>query len=89
MRRVGGIRLVLVLLLGGVLAGCGGEATEGHTIGPPNKTVGQLKDWPQGFQPEGGGFRLVPMPPEAKKHLAEATPEAEGARRYLETLAPR
>jgi hypothetical protein len=80
--------LGLTLVLVGLLAGCGGETTEGH-IGAPTQTVGQLKEWPPGLDPTGGGFRLVDMPAQAKKNLVEASPEAEGSRAYFETLAHR
>lgn len=88
MGKLGERWLGLTLALVGLLAGCGGETTEGH-IGPPTETVGQLKEWPPGLDPTGGGFRLVDMPAQAKKSLVEASPDAEGSRAYFETLGHR
>jgi hypothetical protein len=85
MGKFGGSWLGLILVFGGLLAGCGGETGEGR-IGAPTQTVRQLKEWPQGLEPTGGGFRTVDMPAQAKKNLVEASPEAEGSRTYFETL---
>ncbi|MFQ5801353.1 MAG: hypothetical protein ACE5JQ_00475 [Candidatus Methylomirabilales bacterium] len=86
MRKVLGTLVGLVLLLGGLLVGCGRETKEAHTVGAPTKTVGQLKEWPQGFEPGGGGFREVDMPPAARKNVVEASREAEGSQSYFGAL---
>lgn len=74
-----------ILILGGLLASCGTENTA-HTVGPPTDTVGQLKEWPEGFQPTGGGARLVEMPDKAKRNAVLASPDAAGSQDYFHTL---
>lgn len=88
MGKSGGAWIGLGLVLGGLLAGCGTEATEGH-VGAPTQTVGQVREWPPGLEPTGGGFRPVDMPARAKKNLVEASAEAEGSRAYFETVGYR
>lgn len=88
MGKLAGAWLGLTLVLVFLLAGCGEEPRKGH-IGPPTKTVGQLQEWPEGLEPTGGGFRFVEMPAQAKKHLIEVSPEAEGSEAYFQTLRPR
>ena len=78
-----------VLLLSGILAGCGTEAKEAHTIGAPTKTVEQVKEWPKGVEPTGGGFRLVDMPAQAKENLVETSKEAEPAQSYFHAIQRR
>lgn len=85
MKKLVGTWLGLVLILGGLLAGCGGETKEGH-IGAPTKTVGQIQEWPQGVDPGGGGFRHVDMPAEAKRNVIEASPGSAGSQDYFHTL---
>ncbi len=79
--------LRLALILGGLLASCGTENAV-HTIGAPTKTVGQLKEWPEGLVPTGGGFRPVDMPSRARRNLVEASPDAPGSQDYFQTLRP-
>ncbi|MFQ5656112.1 MAG: hypothetical protein ACE5G5_01055 [Candidatus Methylomirabilales bacterium] len=85
MKKLVRIWLGLTLVFGGLLVGCGAEAKEGH-IGAPTKTVGQLQQWPQGFEPGGGDFRPVDMPAEAKRNVVEASPESAGNQDYFYTL---
>jgi len=88
-RMMGSLVMGLVLLLGGILAGCGTEAKEAQTIGPPTKTVEQVKEWPKGLEPAGGGIRLVDMPTQAKGNLVEASKEAEPAQSYFQAIQRR
>lgn len=80
-----GTWLALTLILG-LVAGCGEGAKGKHTIGAPTKTVEQMKEWPEGLGPAGGGFRPVDMPAKARKNVVEASPEAVGSQNYFETL---
>ena len=80
-----GKRVGVILVLGGLLMSCGTKK-EGQTIGPPTETVGQVKQWPQGLEPTGEGFRSVDMPPEARRNLVEASPDSAGSREFFHTL---
>ncbi len=80
-----GVWLGVILVLGGLLMSCGTKK-EGQTIGPPTDTVKQVREWPQGFEPAGGGLRSVDMPPEAKQNLAQASPDSDGSRNFFHTL---
>ncbi|MGH7474395.1 MAG: hypothetical protein ACREJ8_06105 [Candidatus Methylomirabilales bacterium] len=84
-RQLGRIWLGLTLVLGGLLASCGTKE-EGQTVGPPTETVRQVKQWPQGLEPTGEGFRSVDMPPEARQNLVEASPDSAGSREFFHTL---
>lgn len=78
----------VALLLGGLLVSCGTEQ-EARTVGPPTTTVEQMKEWPEGFEPAGGGFRPVGMPAEAGERVEEASREAPGTQDYFQTLQRR
>lgn len=78
-------QLGFILILGTLLASCGTENAP-HTVGPPTKTVGQLTEWPEGFQPTGGGARFVEMPDKARRNAVLASPDAAGNRDYFHTL---
>jgi len=77
--------LGVILVFGGLLMSCGTKV-EGQTIGPPTETVRQVKQWPQGLEPTGEGFRSVDMPPEAKQNLVQASPDSAGSREFFQTL---
>ena len=85
MRKDAGVWLGLLLALGALLASCGTDK-ERQTIGPPNQTVRQVTQWPEGLEPTGSGFRSVDMPPEAQKNLVQASPDSAGNREFFHTL---
>jgi len=85
MRKDAGVWPGLLLALGALLASCGTDK-ERQTIGPPTETVRQVKQWPQGLEPAGEGFRSVDMPPEARQNLVEASPDSAGSREFFHTL---
>ena len=77
--------LGVILVLGGLLMSCGTKK-EGQAIGSPTETVGQVKQWPQGLEPTGEGFRSVDVPPEARRNLVEASPDSAGSREFFHSL---
>ncbi len=83
-----GVWLGVILVLGGLPLSCGTKV-EGQTIGPPTETVGQVKEWPQGLEPTGEGFRSVDVPPKAAKEIVEASPDSAGSRAFFHTLTRR
>jgi len=85
MRKDAGVWPGLFLALGALLASCGTDK-ERQTIGPPNQTVRQVTQWPEGLEPTGSGFRSVDMPPEAQKNLVQASPDSAGNREFFHTL---
>jgi hypothetical protein len=80
-----GVWLGSLFVLGGLLTNCGTER-EGQAIGPPSRTVEQVREWPQGFEAARGGLRSVDVPPEAKKNLVEASADSAGSREFFHTL---
>lgn len=80
-----GVWLGVILVLGGLLMSCGTK-NEGQTIGPPNQTVKQVTQWPQGLEPTGEGWRSVDVPPEAKQNLVQASPDSAGSRAFFHSL---
>lgn len=81
-----GKRVGMLIVLVGLMMSCGMN-TEGQAIGPPTQTVGQMKQWPQGLEPAGEGFRSVDVPPDVRKDLVEASPDSAGSREFFHTLS--